>query len=458
MLTPLLLSRIQFGFTITFHILYPAFSIGLATFIAIMEGTWLRTKKIIYYDIARFFTKIFALTFGVGVVSGIVMEFQIGTNWGDLGRTAGDILGSLFTYEVMTAFFVEAGFLGVMLFGWNKVSKRLHFTATLLVAFGVSLSAFWILIANTWMQHPVGYIFENNNFVADNWLVILTNPMLLSRFFHMLFSSYIATGCVIAGISGYYLLTKQHTPFAKKCFKFAIVTLSIITPTQLLIGDWVGLHVHHYQPIKSAAIEGIWETSGSVPYLIFAIPDQANERNYFEIGVPYGASLINTHSFDGEMQGLTSVPADERPPVAMVFFSFRTMLYLGGLMILSALTGAYLLFKDKLFKYEWYYKLWILLSPAGFIAMETGWFTAESGRQPWIVYNAMRTADAVSNVDRYQVMASFLVLFVVYAIIFGFFYFKYLFRTIYKGPKRFTDDEISYPFGYMATNKGKQVQ
>tara|TARA_E500000178_G_scaffold332531_1_gene366453 strand:- start:114 stop:1382 length:1269 start_codon:yes stop_codon:yes gene_type:complete len=417
-----------------------------------MEGAWLRTKKIIYYDICRFFTKIFALTFGVGVVSGIVMEFQVGTNWAGLSRDAGDILGALFTYEVMSAFFIEAGFLGVMLFGWHKVSKRLHYMATLLVAVGVIISAFLILIANTWMQHPIGFVLENGNFTPTDWFAILTNPMLLSRFFHMVLSAYIATGCVICAISGYYLLKKQNEIFSKKVFKFGVIAMAILTPTQLIVGDMVGLDVHHYQPIKSAAIEGVWNTSRGVPYLIFAIPDQANEKNYFEIGIPYAASIINTHSLDGELVGLKSVPKDERPHVATTFFSFRIMLYLGGLMILVSLISAFLLYRNKLYEYPLLYKIWILLAPAGFVAMEMGWFTAESGRQPWVVYQFLRTADAASDVNRYQVMASFAVLLIVYGIIFGFFYFKYLFKTIKKGPKRFSDKEINYPFGYLQSN------
>tara|TARA_X000000950_G_scaffold41425_2_gene45286 strand:+ start:9932 stop:11203 length:1272 start_codon:yes stop_codon:yes gene_type:complete len=423
-----------------------------------MEGLWLKTKKMIYYDICRFFTKIFALTFGVGVVSGIVMEFQVGTNWSGLSHTAGDILGALFTYEVMSAFFIEAGFLGVMLFGWNKVSKRLHFTATCLVAVGVIISAFLILIANTWMQHPVGFIYENGNFTPDNWLLILSNPMLYPRFFHMVLSAYLATGCVICAISGYYLLIKKHDHFAKKVFKFGVIGMAILAPTQLIVGDLVGLDVHHYQPIKSAAIEGVWNTSKEVPYLIFAIPDQKAEKNYYEIGIPYAASLINTHTFDGELIGLKSVSKDDRPNVAMVFFSFRIMLYLGGLMILVSLLSAYLLYRDKLYDYPLLYKLWILIAPAGFVAMECGWFTAESGRQPWVVYEYLRTNLAASNVNRYQVMASFIVIFMVYVIIFGFFYFKYLFKTIKKGPKRFTDKEINYPFGYLQSNSEETKQ
>lgn len=455
---PILISRLQFAFTITFHILYPAFSIGLVSFITLMEACWLKTHKKIYYNICRFYTKVFALTFGMGVVSGIVMEFQIGTNWSGVGLLTGDILGTLFTYEVMTAFFVEAGFLGILLFGWNRVSPKLHFTATCLVTFGVVLSALWILTANTWMQHPMGYrMGSNGRLIAENWYQILFNPMLLPRFLHMLLSSYIATACVILSISSYYLLSKRHLSFAKKCFNTALIAMAILTPTQVLIGDWVGLKIHEYQPLKSAAIEGVWETSRAVPYLIFAVPDQAKQKNHFEIKVPYAASLINTHHWDGELQGLKSKPMDLQPPVAPVFYSFRIMLYLGFLMMGLSFLSVWYHYRGKLLTQPLLLKAWVLMAPAGFIAMETGWITAESGRQPWVIYGLIKTADAASKIDIYQVMVSFILLFIVYVIIFGFFYFKYLFETIHKGPKHFNDDEITLPFGYMATNEGKNI-
>ncbi len=458
MIDPTFISRLQFAFTITFHILYPAFSIGLVSFIAIMEACWLKTHDIVYYNICRFFTKLFALTFGMGVVSGIVMEFQIGTNWSGMSLVAGDILGTLFTYEVMTAFFVEAGFLGVLLFGWNRVSPKLHFTATCLVTFGVILSALWILTANTWMQHPIGYHMFENKLVADNWYQILFNPMLIPRFLHMILSSYIATACAIAAIGAYYILTNQHPKISKKIFKFALVAMMILTPTQVLIGDWVGLKVHEYQPIKSAAIEGVWETSGSVPYLIFAIPDQKAQKNHYEIKVPYAASFINTHTFDGVLTGLKSVSPEKQPPVSAVFFSFRIMLYAGFLMLFVSMVSGYYYYKGTIMKQKWLQRIWLLMAPMGFIAMETGWITAESGRQPWIIYNVIKTSEAASNIDIYQVTASFIMLFIVYVIIFGFFYFKYLFETIKLGPKKFNDDEIVLPFGYMKTNERKHIQ
>lgn len=449
---PTILSRLQFAFTITFHILYPAFSIGLITFIAIMEGCWLKTHQKIYYNICRFFTKIFALTFGMGVVSGIVMEFQIGTNWSGLTLVAGDILGSLFIYEVMTAFFIEAGFLGVVIFGWNRVSPKLHFAATCLVMFGVVMSAFLILIANTWMQHPTGYILSDHKIIAQNWLQILFNPMMLPRFLHMLLSSYIATSCAIAAIGAYYLLKGTHLAMAKKIFNFSVMAMIILAPTQLVIGDWVGVKVHEHQPLKTAAIEGIWENSSSVPYLIFAIPNQAKQMNSFAIKVPYAASFINTHSFTGSMIGLKSVPPSEQPPVTPVFYSFRVMLYSGMLMILVSTISAYYYLKKTLHFQTWLIKIWLFMAPMGFIAMEAGWITAESGRQPWILYKLLKTQDAASNIDIYQVTASFIMLFLVYIVIFGFFYFKYLIETIKLGPKRFEDNEILLPFGYMQTN------
>ena len=447
------LSRIQFAFTITFHILFPAFSIGLVSFLAIMEGCYLKTKNPLYLSICKFWSKIFALTFGMGVVSGVVMEFQFGTNWAGFANKVGGVLGALFVYEVMTAFFVEAGFLGVMLFGWNKVGPKLHYLATLLVTLGVTLSAFWILSANSWMQHPTGFNIVNGRFLVTSWWHVVFNPLVIPRFIHMLLSAYITTAMIISGICAYYLLIKQHLNFAKHGFSFAMWALLILLPIQIFIGDMVGRDIHQYQPLKTAAMEGIWKTSNGAPFLIFAIPDQAKQKNYYELGIPHAAALINTHQWNGKLVGLKSVSRADQPMVDMVFFSFRIMVGLGILMFLIALIALWLRYKNKLFASEWFLKGCVLASPAGFLAIETGWFTAEMGRQPWAVYGYLRTIDAASRVNPYDVLISLIMILIVYGIMFGIFYFLYLYKTLQKGPLDETKlEQPPYPFGYLSAN------
>jgi cytochrome d ubiquinol oxidase subunit I len=444
------LSRIQFAFTISFHILFPAFSIGLAMFLAIMEGAWVRTKNSLYLYICKFWTKIFALTFGMGVVSGLVMEFQLGTNWAGFTRSIGGVLGPLFTYEVMTAFFIEAGFLGVMLFGWERVSHRLHYFATLLVVIGTTISAYWILSANTWMQHPIGYIQSGNIFKIAHWSEVVFNPSIFPRFIHMLVASYISAGFVISSVSAFYLLQNQFTAFAKKCFSFIWVALLILVPLQIFIGDLSGEVVHKTQPIKTAAMEGIWETQTGAPFLIFAIPDQKNQTNHWQIAIPHAAALINTHAWNGLLIGLKSVAIQDQPSVMPVFYAFRVMVGIGMLMLLLALIALYLKIKGNLFNKTWFLKACVWSAPLGFIALWCGWITAEMGRQPWIVYQLIRTVDAVSQVPLHEVMISFILIFIVYGIIFGYFYFYFLNKTIRKGPSKvIAIEETHQPFQYM---------
>ncbi len=452
MLTTLLLSRIQFAFTITFHILFPAFSIGLATFLMIMEALWLKTRNPIYYVICRFWIKIFAITFGMGVVSGIVMEFQLGTNWSGFTHLVGPVLGALFTYEVLTAFFIEAGFLGVMLFGWEKVGEKLHFAATVLVWLGVTISAFWILSANSWMQTPAGASIKNGVFVVNNWWHVIFNPSFVNRYLHMMMAAYLCALFVIAAISAYYLLQHQHKQFAKKCFSFALLAISILIPLQIMIGDEVGLKVRQYQPIKTAAIEGAWNTERGAPLLLLAWPNDKAQKNDFAIGIPHLASVINTHSWNGEIQGLKTVKPADQPYVPIVFYSFRIMVGIGFLMLFIAFMSLWLRYKNKLYETRWFLKLCLWMAPSGFIAMITGWFTAETGRQPWVVYGLVRTSDAASTIAVSNVIISFILLFVVYGIIFGVFYFRYLFKVIRKGPDSSKKIEAA-PFTYMRGEK-----
>ncbi|OGT46898.1 MAG: cytochrome BD oxidase subunit I [Gammaproteobacteria bacterium RIFCSPHIGHO2_12_FULL_41_20] len=449
------LSRIQFAFTVSFHILFPSFSIGLVTFIAIFEGIWLKTRNPHYLHICKFWTKVLALTFGMGVVSGIVMEFQFGTNWSKFAYMVGDVLGVLFTYEVLTAFFIEAGFLGVMFFGWNRVGPRLHYLATLLVLFGVTFSAFWILSANSWMQTPAGVVLDGDKFAVTSWWNVIFNPLLWPRYLHMLLAAYISTSLVIAAISAYYLLKQQHLEFARTCFSFVMWALLVLLPIQIFLGDSAGLNVHQYQPIKTAAMEGVWETQYGAPLLLFALPDQAAEKNYFELKIPKLASLLNTHELNGELVGLKSVPAVDRPPVFVVFWSFRVMVGLAGIIFLLAITGCILRYAKKLYDYPIFLKFCILSAPLGFICVITGWFTAEFGRQPWVVYHYLRTMDAHSPINLHHVLISLAMIIVVYGIIFGVFYFKYFFRIVQAGPIA-SEKTVDRTFAYMSPSAIKK--
>ncbi len=433
MISTILLSRIQFGFTIGFHILFPTLNIGLAIFICIMEGLWLKTKKMEYLHICKFWMKIFALTFGMGVVSGVVLSYELGTNFSGFTQAVGGVLGPLFSYEVLSAFFLEAGFLGIMLFGWNKVSPRVHYFATLLVTIGTIISAFWILSANSWMQTPAGYYLAGSQFGVKSWIDVIFNPSFIHRYLHMLLASTVTASFVIAGISSWYLLKKRHQSMAKTCLAVAICLAGIASPLQLFLGDQMGLTIYKYQPLKTAAMEGNWDTMVGAPFILFAIPDQKAQRNRFEIAIPYVASLLNTHSFQGVLPGLRSVAQADQPIVLTTFFAFRIMVVLGMLFILVSWYGIYLFLKDKLIKKNWFLRLCTLLSPMGFVAAIAGWLTAESGRQPWAVYGLLRTQDAASAISVEQVWLS-LSLFIFGYVFVLYFYLYYLFKTIRKGP------------------------
>lgn len=447
-----LVSRIQFAFTMTAHIQYPAVSIGLVTFLVITEGYYLATGSRAYYNISRFFSKIFALTFGMGVVSGIVMEYQLGTNWGGFSQRVGPLLGVLFTYEVMTAFFVESGFLGVMLFGWDKVSKKAHYVSTCLVCFGTHLSAFWIMSANSWMQTPTGhYITKDGFFATNNYFDVIFNPSTLTRFTHMILSCYISACFVVMGISAYYIFKNKFKFMAQQSFKIALIAAVILTPTQLVMGDLVGLKVFEYQPIKTAAMAANWDRRPGVPLLLFAIPNYEKQQNDFEIGIPKLESFINTHDFNGVMPGLKDVIPEEQPNVWWVFYTFRIMVACGMVMLTMSYVGLYFLRKKTLFKKRWFMACSMLCAPLGLIAMETGWFTAEIGRQPWIVYGLMKTSEAASQVNVKQVQLSLGMIVIVYSVIFGYFYFRYLGRIITKGPKHLELHENELAFHYLET-------
>ncbi len=446
-MTAELLSRIQFGLTISFHILFPTLNLGLALFIVFMEAAWLKTKNSLYLTITKFWTKIFALTFGMGVVSGIVMSYEIGTNFAGFSNSAGPVLGALFGYEVLSAFFLEAGFLGIMLFGWDRVGKKTHFAATFLVMLGTAISAFWILSANSWMQTPAGYDFINGKFIVTNWWQVVFNPSTIPRYIHMMFAAYTTTCFVVAGISAYYLLQSRHIEVARKCFSIALLAAAFIVPIQIFVGDVVGLHVHEYQPLKTAAMEGVWDTQKAAPLVLFAYPDASQEKNLYAVTIPYGASLINTHSLEGELVGLKSVAPNDRPVVDMVFYGFRIMVGIGLLFLLVAWWALYLRWRKQLYKNKWLQRICVVIAPFGFLATLAGWITAESGRQPWAVYGLLRTADAVSHITANQVLTSLIVFIIVYGIVFTG-YLIYLFRVIAKGPDdtRVTPQDVLFTY------------
>jgi cytochrome d ubiquinol oxidase subunit I len=429
-----LLARIQFGFTISFHILFPAFTIGLASWLAVVEWRWLRTGNKVYEEIYRMWVKIFAVTFGMGVVSGVVLSYQFGTNWSVFADKVGNVIGPLLAFEVLTAFFLEASFLGIMLFGWNRVSPKMHFAATLIVACGTLLSAFWILSANSWMQTPQGYRLGANGLLyPTNWLEVVFNPSFPYRLVHMVVAAYLTTAFVVGGIGAYYLWRRRHEAQARVMFGMAMIMAVFVAPLQPFIGDQHGLNTLKYQPSKVSAIEGAWETERGAPLRLFAWPDQAEGRNEYVVEIPKLSSLILTHSLNGEVKGLKAWPRDDWPPVALVFFAFRVMVGLGILMALTGLIAVVLYFRKRLFDTRWF-QLWCMaLTPAGFIAVLAGWIVTEVGRQPYVAFGLIRTADAVSPVAGSQVAASLLAFIVSYTFVFaaGSYYILHL---IAKGP------------------------
>jgi cytochrome d ubiquinol oxidase subunit I len=429
-----LLARLQFAFVVSFHIIFPAFTIGLASYLAMLEGLHLKTGREIYMDLYRFWVKIFAVSFGMGVVSGLVMSYQFGTNWSLFSEKTGNVLGPLLGYEVLTAFFLEASFLGIMLFGRKKVGPVLHFASTCIVAVGTLISAFWILAANSWMQTPAGYEIRDGIFYATDWMEVLFNPSFPYRYVHMVLAAYVTTSLVVASVSALHLLRGTKPAHAKVMFKMAMGFLAIVVPLQIIAGHEHGANVYEHQPVKLAAMEGHWETwEGNAPLILFAIPNEMELDNDYVVEIPKIGSWIVTGSFDGKIRGLKEWPASERPPVAIVFWSFRIMVGIGMVMLFIGFVGAFLAWRSEITRHPWFLKLCFASGPLGFIAVLTGWFTAEVGRQPWTVYGLLRTVDSVSPVTAAAVGTSLIVFIFVYAIVFtaGSYY---LFKLAWAGP------------------------
>jgi cytochrome d ubiquinol oxidase subunit I len=439
-LDPVLLARIQFAFTIAYHIIFPSFTIGLAAWIATLEGLWLATGRDRYHGLARFWTKIFAVSFAMGVVSGIVMSYEFGTNWSRYSRILGPVLGPLMGYEVLVAFFLEATFLGIMLFGWNRVPRGLHFMASLAVAFGTTMSAFWILSANSWMQTPAGFEMRDGVAYPMDWIAIIFNPSFPYRLAHMVVASYLTVSFIVAAVGAGYWLAGRFPDQARTMLRMGLGLAIVLAPLQLVIGDFHGLNTLKHQPTKVAAIEGHWEDVTPVPLVLFAVPNERAERNDYEVAVPYLGSLILTHSFTGAIPPLKGVAPSERPPVWPVFYAFRLMVGIGLLFILLALIGAVQWLRGRLFESWRYLRVLTWCWPLGFVAILSGWIVTEVGRQPWLATGVLRTVDGASPVPAGSILASLALFVLVYGIVFsaGSYYVN---RLIRNGPQGFDTPE-----------------
>lgn len=430
---PVLLARLQFAFTIIFHIIFPTFTIGLSAYIATLGGLWLRTGQDRYRFLMQFWVKIFAVSFAMGVVSGIVLSYQIGTNWSRFSVVAGNVLGPLLGYEVLAAFFLEATFLGILLFGINRVPRWLYVVSAAVVAVGTTISAFWILAANSWMQTPAGFEMRDGVAFPTDWFAVVFNPSFPYRFAHMLNAAYLTTGFVVLAVGARFLATGRHIAEGRTMLRMAIGLTAVLAPLQLVIGDQHGLNTLKHQPIKIAAMEAHWDGALPADFEIFAWPDEHAGLNRYSISIPKAGSLVLTHRMNGLFPGLLSVPEKDRPPVKVVFFSFRIMLAMGFFMIAAALLGAFFWWRGTLFDTTWYLRVMAQTWWVGFVAVIAGWVTTESGRQPWIVYNILRTADANSPVPGATVAGTLALFIVAYGVVFSFGIY-YINRLINKGP------------------------
>ncbi len=441
-LDPILLARIQFAFTISAHIIFPSLTIGLASYLAVLEALWLRTKDDSYMMVFDYWKKIFAVAFGMGVVSGIVMSYQFGTNWSVFSDKTGPILGPLMGYEVLSAFFLEAGFLGVMLFGRNRVGPKLHFFATVMVAVGTLFSAFWILSVNSWMQTPAGYAFnEYGQFIPDDWWEIVFNPSFPYRFVHMTMAAYLTTAFVVGGVGAWHLLRDRRNRGAQIMFSMAMWMALIMAPLQVFTGDLHGLNTLEHQPEKIAAMEGHYETRKGAPLILFGLPDDEAETTRYAIKIPNLASLILTHDWDGEVLGLTEWRKEDRPPAAIVFWSFRIMVAVGLAMVAIGLWSAVTRFRGRLFEATWLQRAAVAMGPSGFLAVLAGWVTTEVGRQPWTVHGMLRTADSASPMAAAAVAPSLIAFVLVYTVVFGSGTF-YILRMMNKRPGAGNGEDI----------------
>jgi len=419
--TALLLARFQFAFTVSFHFIFPAFSIGLASYLMVLEALWLKTGREVYLTLYRYWLKIFAVAFAMGVVSGIVMSYQFGTNWSVFSDKAGPVIGPLMAYEVLTAFFLEAGFLGVMLFGMKKVGKGLHFAATCAVALGTFISAFWILSVNSWMQTPVGYVVNaNGQFeAAGSWLTVIFNPSFPYRLIHTVTAAYLTTALAVGGVGAWHLLRDRGNSGAQTMFSMAMWMAALVAPVQILVGDQHGLNTLEHQPAKVMAMEGHFQSHpAGAPLILFGWPDQEQKQIRSSIEIPGLSSLILKHDLNAPLAGLDTVPRDQWPNVAIVFWAFRIMVGLGFLMLGLGLWSLFARVRGRLHDWTWLHRAAVAMGPAGFVAVIAGWVTTEAGRQPWTIQGLLRTAESVSPLAAPAVGGSLIAFVIVYFTVF----------------------------------------
>jgi cytochrome d ubiquinol oxidase subunit I len=433
---PIVLARIQFAFTVSFHIIFPTISIGLAMFLAIVEGLWLKTRDPLYLEIYRFWLGIFAMAFGVGVVTGIVLSFEFGLGFARFGQIAGPVIGPLIALEVLTSFFLEAGFLGIMLFGLHRVGPRLHFAATCMVALGTLMSASWILAANSWMQTPDGVSVMNGHVVVTDWIRVVVNPSWLVRLPHMLVAAYLTASFLVAGVGAWYLLKGEHLAFARKTVSLGTAFATVLIAGQVFIGDILYGTMLKHQPAKMQAAEGFWEkqSQSPAPYFWIIVPDQKNQRNKFELGIPYLGSIWLTHSLGGRVEGLKNTPTEQQPMMGWVFYGFRLMYAIAIFMFSVGVAALWLRWQRRLFTARWFHRWLVMMAPSGIFATLGGWYLAETGRQPWVIYGILRTVDAVSPVPASALLWSLVAFVCIYAV----FMFAFLFfvaRMIRRGPQ-----------------------
>ncbi|WP_454687739.1 cytochrome ubiquinol oxidase subunit I [Agrobacterium leguminum] len=446
-LDPVILARAQFAFTVSFHFIFPAFSIGLASFLMVLEALWLRTGDGVYANLYRYWLKIFAVVFGMGVVSGVVMSYQFGTNWSVFSHKAGPVIGPLMAYEVLTAFFLEAGFLGVMLFGISKVGKGLHFFATCMVALGTLISATWILSVNSWMHTPTGFaINADGQFVpAGSWMAIIFNPSFPYRLVHTVLAAYLTTAFVVGGVGAWHLLKDRSNLGARKMFSMAMWMAAIVTPIQIFAGDAHGLNTLEHQPAKVLAMEGHYEAHAEgAPLILFGLPSNEEARVRYEVAIPHLGSLILKHDPFAPMQGLKDFPRDQWPPAPIIFWSFRIMVALGFAMLGIGLWSLLARYRRKLYEWVWLHRATVCMGPAGFVAVIAGWITTEVGRQPFTVYGLLRTAESHSPLAAPAIAVSLLAFVIVYFFAFGSGIF-YLLRLMAKPPEPHESEPANVP-------------
>jgi cytochrome bd ubiquinol oxidase subunit I len=419
MLDPVFLSRLQFFWVVSWHILLPAFTVGLALYIAVLETLWFRRRDEVYLRLSTFWTRMFAISFGMGVVSGVVMPFQFGTNWSRFSQLTANVIGPLLAYEGLMAFFLEAGFLGVLLFGRKLVPPWMHLFSAYLVALGTVFSSFWILAVNSWMQTPAGHEIVDGVFYAADWMQVIFTPSFPYRLAHVVTAFMITTGFVVVGTAATYLLRQRFVVESRRMLSMTLWLLTALVPLQILLGDLHGLNTLEHQPVKVAAMEGNWDTPRAAPFVLFGLPDEREERNRAEIAIPYASSLILRHDPEGEVPTLKQWPASERPPVAIVFWSFRIMLACGFFFLAVVLWGNWLKWRGRLYDQPLFLRVCQAAIPLGFVAVIAGWVTTECGRQPWLVYGLLRTADGVSPaLQGGDVLTSLLIYVVVYSFVF----------------------------------------